>query len=414
MEQEILNHLNDPVSLEKLYRSNKSLFKESFLKLIPKIEGNTSTEFWKARLSYENSSISWGRKNELLYIVMACLFAGTIAKIPDLLSVSQDFFYPRNLGFIIFPVLTAYFAWKNQLSRQTVGFLAGLFSICVIYINLLPNNPESDTLILACIHLPVLLWFVLGFSFARAKSKSLSSRLEFFKFNGEAIVLCAILGIAGALLMGMTFGLFELIGINMEPIFEKYLIVFGLPAIPILATFFTQSNPQLVNKVTPIIAKLFSPAVLIMLIAYIFAIFYSGKDPYNDRDFLLLFNLLLIGVMALIFFSIAETTSKTNIRFDSWVLFLLSCVTIVVNGIALSAISFRISEWGFTPNRLAVLVANLLILVHLLLVTYQLSKTLREKATLDKIGTTVAKFIPVYIIWACIVVFVFPLVFEFM
>ncbi|MBN3518429.1 DUF4153 domain-containing protein [Algoriphagus lutimaris] len=414
MEQEILTHLNDPVSLEKLYRSNKSLFTESFLKLSPKIEQNSATEFWNARLNYESNAIYWGQKNEMLYIAIACLVAGLVAKLPDIISVSPDFFYPRNLGFIIFPVLTTYFAWRNQLSRQTVGVLAGIFSICIIYINLLPNNPESDTLILACIHLPLLLWYMLGISFVGNKSKSLQPRLEFLKFNGEVAVLCAVLGIAGALLMGMTFGLFELIGINLEPFFEKYLMVFGLPAIPILGTFLTQSNPQLVNKVTPIIAKLFSPAVLIMLLAYVIAIIYSGKDPYNDREFLLIFNLLLIGVMALIFFSIAETSHIEKITFDSWVLFLLSCLTIVVNGIALSAITFRISEWGFTPNRLTVLVANLLILIHLLLVAYQLSKALRQKAVLEDIGTTVAKFIPIYFIWACIVVFVFPLVFGFM
>ncbi|MEX2568811.1 MAG: hypothetical protein WD431_22910, partial [Cyclobacteriaceae bacterium] len=40
---------------------------------------------------------------------------------------------------------------------------------------------------------------------------------------------------------------------------------------------------------------------------------------------------------------------------ELWVLLLLSAVTIIVNGITLSAILFRISEWGITPNRAAVL-----------------------------------------------------------
>src|SRR5690606_10455512 len=108
----------------------------------------------------------------------------------------------------------------------------------------------------------------------------------------------------------------ELIGINIQQFFENYLVVFGLPAIPILATFLTHTNPQLVNKVSPIIAKLFSPAVLIMLLVYLAAIVYSGKDPYNDREFLLLFNSLLIGVMALIFFSVAEGTGNKKSSVD--------------------------------------------------------------------------------------------------
>src|SRR5690606_41200120 len=94
-----------------------------------------------------------------------------------------------------------------------------------------------------------------------------------------------------------------------------------------------------------------------MLVAYLVAIIYSGKDPYTDREFLLFFNLLLIGVMAIIFYSVAES-SGIKAKLQVWVLFLLSLLTIAVDGIALSAILFRITEWGITPNRAAVLGSN--------------------------------------------------------
>ncbi|MBN3583302.1 hypothetical protein JYB64_12960 [Algoriphagus aestuarii] len=413
MKEEILTQLDDPTALEKLYRSNKSQFKESLLEISKEGKSNPAIEFWTARLSYESNSISWGTKNELLYVALGCFIAGLIGKFPDIFSISPDFFLPRNIGFVVFPVLISYFAWKNQLSRQTFGYLAGIISICVIYINILPDNPDSDSIALACIHLPLLLWTILGVSFAGQNFKSIHSRLDFLRFNGEAAVMCAVIGIAGALLMAITFGLFELIGINMEPIFEKYILVFGLPSVPILAAFLTQTNPQLVNKVTPIIAKLFSPAVLIMLVIYLSAIIYSGKDPYNDREFLLIFNLLLIGVMALIFFSIAEHSGKGKLSLDTWILLLLSLVTIIVNGIALSAILFRISEWGITPNRLAVLGSNILMLVHLLIIAIKIFKTIKSKTQDLEVGKSIAFYIPVYAIWASIVVFIFPTIFGF-
>ncbi|MEN2280987.1 hypothetical protein AAGF08_02540 [Algoriphagus sp. SE2] len=413
MKDKILTHIDDPVSLEKLYRSNKSLFKESFSEISTQLQAKPVAEFWNARFSYESSSISWGEKNELFYVAIGCFIAGMIAKLPAIFSISEDFFFPRNIGFIVFPVLIAYFAWKNKLSKQAVGIFAGIISICIIYINVLPNNLESDTLTLACIHLPLLLWVVLGVSFAGKEFKKINPRLDFLRFNGEAAVMCAVIGIAGALLTAISFGLFELIGIDMEPIFENYIIVFGLPSVPILAAFLTQTNPQLVNKVTPIIAKLFSPAVLVMLTVYLSAIFYTGKDPYNDREFLLIFNLLLIGVMALIFFSIAEHSAKAKISLDIWVLMLLSLVTIIVNGIALSAILFRISEWGITPNRMAVLGSNILMLIHLLIITFKIFKTIKGKTKDLEVGKSIASFIPIYAIWAAFVVFIFPLLFNF-
>jgi hypothetical protein len=180
-----------------------------------------------------------------------------------------------------------------------------------------------------------------------------------------------------------------------------------------MGTYLIRNNPQLVGKVSPVIAKIFSPLVVVMLVIYLVAIVYSGKDPYNDRDFLLIFNALLIGVMAIIFFSIAETSKTPKSRIEVWVLFLLSVVTILVNGIALSAILFRISEWGITPNRAAVLGGNVLILINLLLVTAQLFRVLAKKAHITGVGKAIAFYLPIYSLWTIVVTFLFPLIFSY-
>jgi hypothetical protein len=88
-------------------------------------------------------------------------------------------------------------------------------------------------------------------------------------------------------------------------------------------------------------------------------------------------------------------------------------VTIIVNGIALSAILFRISAGGFTPNRVAVLGSNLLILINLLMVTTQLFKVLLKKENVSSVGKAIAFFLPIYCLWAMIVTFIFPLIFGF-
>lgn len=413
MRQEIITHIDDPAYLENLYRKNKSDFKEAFTAIYPEIAGSISARIWHERLNYESNAISWGTKSDLLFVVIACLFAGLIAKIPSFFSVSEDFFYPRNIGFIVLPFLTVFFSWKNKISDKMLTVIAAFTGTCLIYINLLPDNPDSDTLILACLHLPILLWILLGAAFSGRELRNFNKRLDFLRFNGDTLVMIAVLGIASGILTGITFGLFELIGINIQQFFEDYIVVFGLPAIPIVATLLTHTNPQLVNKVSPIIAKLFSPAVLIMLVVYLFAIVYSGKDPYNDREFLLLFNSLLIGVMALIFFSVAESTGKKKIGIDFWILLFLSIVTILVNGIALSAILFRISEWGITPNRMAVLGSNILMLIHLLMIGFKLFKTITRQLEAFEVGKTIVRYIPIYFLWAALVVFIFPLIFGF-
>jgi hypothetical protein len=286
--------------------------------------------------------------------------------------------------------------------------LAGL-----VFINTFPDVKSSDTLTLSCIHLALFLWSVLGFAFVGGKKDSDGKRLDFLKYNGDLVVMAALILISGGIMSAITVGLFSLIGFNIEEFYFKNIGVFGLAAVPIVGTYLIRTNPQLVGRVSPVIAKLFSPLVLVMLVVYLTAIIYSGKDPYNDREFLLMFNALLIGVLAIIFFSIAETAKTAKSYAGIWVLFLLSVVTIVVNGVALSAILFRISEWGFTPNRAAVLGSNILILINLLLITLQLFRVLSKKAELATVGKAIGFYLPVYFVWTIIVTFIFPLIFGF-
>lgn len=413
MHNEILSNMNNPCQLEKLYRSNSDEFKKEFSNLYPQVKGNISAEFWKERLSYDSDSISWGTKNEIGLVAILSLLAGIFIKFPSIFSIDEEFFYPRNTSIIVLTVLTAYFAKKNKLASNKIFMIAAMVLITMVYINLLPNNPESNTLILACIHLPLLLWGMFGLSFLGNEPREFLKRLEFLRFNGDLVVMSGLLLIAGGIMTGITFGLFELIGLKIQELYFQYVVIFGLPMVPIVASFLTQNNPQLVNKVSPVIAKLFSPLVLVMLVVYLFAIVILGKDPYNDREFLLIFNLLLVGVMALIFFSVAESANRQKNQFGTWVLLLLAVVTSLVNLIALSAIIYRISEWGISPNRIAVLGANILMFTHLMIVITNLYKSVFQKTELSEVGKSMVLYIPVYIVWAIVVVFFFPLVFGF-
>jgi len=413
MKEEILINLNDPRQLEKMYRNNRMSFKRAFSTLYPEVKGNTLADFWNVRLNYETEEISWGTRRELFLVIIASLLAGAIAKLPAFFQLNEEYFYSRNIGFVIFPVLSAYFAWKNKLSFDKIVFIAATTLFGLIFINSLPDVKTSDTLILSCIHLLLFLWSILGFAFIGEFRNNVEKRLGFLKYNGDLVVMTTLIVIAGAILSGVTIGLFSLIGFNIEEFYFKNIVIFLLPTAPILGTYLTQTNPQLVGKVSPVIAKIFSPLVLVMLVVYLVAMVYSGKDPYNDREFLMIFNALLIGVMAIIFFSVAETSKSTKSVTEIWILLLLSVVTVVVNSIALSAIVFRISEWGLTPNRAAVLGGNILILINLLLVIVQLFRGLSSKTNANGVGKTIAAYLPVYFIWTIIVTFIFPFIFGF-
>jgi hypothetical protein len=415
MKNLILSKLEQPVELEKLYRKNKSEFKASFNSVYSEIRGKGNADYWHARLNFESDPVQWGKISDWKFMLLLAAIAWPFAKIPFFFNIDEDIFYPRNLSFFIFPLVGAYFARLRRQSFKDLLVPCGIILISLIYINILPQSSTGDTLILACIHLPLLLWGVLGIIFTEKSPNAPLKRLGYLQFTVDAIIMGAVLVISGMLLSGVTIALFSLIGLNIEDIFFSNFGVFGLLLAPMIVSHLTQFNPQLVNKIPSIIAKIFSPLVLIMLVFYLGAILFAGKDPYNDREFLLIFNLLLIGVMGLIFYSLTESSGEKSSNTGKWILTLLSFATIIVNLVALSAIGFRISEWGFTPNRLAILGINVLMLIHLVIVFRKLILviTRKEDHSLNEVTLIVVRYLPIYLLWSALVVFLFPMVFAF-
>lgn len=412
--REILQlNLSDPTKLESLYRSDKSGFRKAFFELFPSKPADPIAICWYERLQEESTAISWGKGADLLVILIATILATSIAKIPDFFSLKPEEFFPRNISFIVLPVLTGYFMWLHQLKKQTILTVFFIFMACAVYINWLPGNFNNDTLILSCIHLPLVGWSLLGFIYSKGQLRDWRARPAFLRFNGDLIVMGSLIVSGVMLLTGITLGLFSLIGLSIEEFYTQWILIAELSASPLIATYIIRYNPQLVNKVSPVIARIFSPLVLVTLVAYLIGILIAGKDPYTDRDFLMLFNALLIGVLAIIFFSVVEMKRTTENKLSHWIIFLLALVTIVVNGIALSAIIYRIGSWGFTPNRLAVLGGNLLFFINLILLARQLFRQLRGQVATHSVEEVIARYLPVYFIWAVLVTFMFPLIFRF-
>lgn len=91
----------------------------------------------------------------------------------------------------------------------------------------------------------------------------------------------------------------------------------------------------------------------------------------------------------------------------------LVVVTILIDAIALSAILFRIASFGFTPNRVAVLGANLVIVVHLGMICGAYIGFLRQRTGFAAMRQAVGSYLPAYAAWAAIVAFLLPVIFRF-
>jgi hypothetical protein len=360
-----------------------------------------------------NNELDLGKKNEFVFIALAILIAGFIAKIPQLQGVREDLFYEKNVSFIFLPLLMIYFNWKNQLSWNYLIFPFVVISLSLVYVNILPNSEKSDSNSLIYFHLPILTWILLGFSFVGSGIANFKNGILFLRFTANLVVMSVIILLSGFLFMAMTMGLFKLIGIDTAYLVQHYVLIWGLPSIPLMASFIVTNNPQIVNKISPIIAKIFTPMVTLMLFLFLFGIIVTGKNPTQDREFLLILNALLVGVMALIIFSLQEMTKSGKQAIQLYTLLALSAITILINCLALYSILFRLVEFGFSANRVAVIGADIFIFTHLLLLTRKLILFNQSKVSVTEVENTAGNYLPVYFVWVSFVVFVLPFIFDF-
>ena len=418
MKISLKSNIRDPEMLEKLYREDKKAFKTEFDIIYPEIKETETAKFWKTRLEFDTSADI--RKTvtfpEVLTVIGICLFVAFLIKIPALFQIhySEETFYLKNASTIVFFGLTIYTILLRKINTPKYLILVFFaFLVPTVYVNLLPSDGCRASVNLVYIHLPLLMWFIFGVVFTQFDFSDLNKRIGFIRYNGDLAIIYALLAIAGGMLSAITIGLFSSIGVVIEELYAKNVIMTGAAATPVVGSYLIEKYPSMVSRTVPLIATLFSPMVLITLVIFLLTMLITGKDPYNDREFLLTFNLMLLGVMVIIIFSVSESSTIRHQRINLIVLFALSVITIIIDLIALSAIFYRLGEFGLTPNRLAVLVSNVLVLINLVLIMADFIRIAFKRRDFRMVEFTTVKFLPVYLVWIIIVVFGFPLFFGF-
>ena len=92
---------------------------------------------------------------------------------------------------------------------------------------------------------------------------------------------------------------------------------------------------------------------------------------------------------------------------------LLVLSALVVDIVALAAIAGRISEFGVSPNKLAALGENLVLLVSLSWSAWLYARFFTGRGSFSALERWQTAYLPVYAAWAAFVVVAFPPLFGF-
>lgn len=419
MKEQILKSANSPRDLEMLYRADSEGFAGSFREAFDEQPDSPVLQAWRERLFYEANDDEMPLKPHCspldiaLVVLLACV-AGTLAKLPQFVSgLDEEFFYSRNMASIVIGTLLFYFCFQVPRSRHATKVLSAWFVGAMLYLNLLPNEPHSQTIVLSCLHMPFFFWSLTGIAFLGSSWRRLAARMDYIRYNGELLIYTTIVLIGGVVLTGLTFALFSLIKVPVEEWYMRNIVVYGVVASPVVATLLVHKVVGDRFRIAPLLAKVFTPLFLVTVTAYLAAMAVKQRSPFTDREFLIAFNGLLLVVLGLSVFSISERKSKSTLSFVDVMNMGLVSVTLLIDIVALSAILFRLTSYGFTPNRITVLGANVLVFCHLAGILYYYVRFARGRVPFSGIEGWIARYLPVYTAWSLVVAVGLPLLLWF-
>ncbi len=358
-------------------------------------------------------------RKETAVVLALAVAAACAVKAPELFGVhlldghgKVMPFYQRNATFFVTPLLVVYFAWKRGMSAAAAASLAIPFAIAAVFANIYPFPAPSSTQNLTALHLPIALWFIVGAAYTGGRWLT-EGRMNFVRFSGELFIYYVLIALGGGVLTGFTVMMFDAIGIKADVLVGTWLVPCGAAGAVIIASWLVEAKQSVIENMAPVLTRVFTPMFTVILLAFLATMAWTGHAIDIKRDVLISFDLLLVLVVGLVLYAVSAREPHAPPDVFDGLQLLLVVSALAVDVLALAAIASRISEFGFTPNRVAALGENIILLVNLWRSGWLYLQFLRNRARFPVLERWQTDYLPVYSAWAAIVVILFPPLFSF-
>jgi hypothetical protein len=207
--------------------------------------------------------------------------------------------------------------------------------------------------------------------------------------------------------------MFRAIDVNADWLAQGWLIPCGAMGAVIVGSWLVEAKQSVVENMAPVLTRLFTPLFTVLLLAFLATMAWTGSPINVKREVLIGFDLLLVLVVGLVLYAVSARDPQAPPDLFDGLQFVLICSALAVDALALAAIAARISEFGFSPNRVAALGENLILLVNLAWSARLYLRFLRHNGPFGALERWQVAYLPVYSVWAAAVVVLFPPIFGY-
>ena len=355
-------------------------------------------------------------RTEFAVVIGLAVAAALAIKVPELFGyrlIDGDVAYARNLSLFVLPMLAGYFAWKRGLGGRESLWLVLPFVAAGVFANIFPFKRDAYTEALTAIHLPFAMWLVVGFAYVGGRWRSVERRTDFVRFSGELFIYYVLIALGGGVFSLLTWGMFEAIDLDVGDLIAEWVLPCGAMGAVLVGAWLVERRQSVMQNIAPMLARVFTPLFAVMLPIFLVAMILTGEWIDMDRDMLIGFDIMLALVLGLLLFSVSARDTQARPGIFDGLQLLLVAAAIAADLMALSAIVGRISEFGFTPNRTAALGGNLVLLGNLAWSAWLYTRFLSGRGEFSALVRWQVNYLPVYAVWAGVVVVFFPPLFGY-
>lgn len=317
-------------------------------------------------------------------------------------------------------------ATGNRRWRALAGVAAALAGVVVYVIFVYPlagPRPfQEQYLTLMAMHLPLLAWAGAGVFLAGLR-RNPANRFAFLIKSFEIFIMAGLFVIAGGLFTGVTFGLFGALNIEPPVLVQRLFIAGGGGLIPVLAVavLYNPAAPPReqafdagLSKLVALLLRLLLPLTLLVMLVYLGFIPFNFREPFENRDVLIIYNGMLFAVMALLVGATPVDRAELSPAVQIWLrrgIVAVAALALLISLYALAAIVYRTAMDRLTPNRLTFIgwnLVNLGLLGWLLIVQARAGK----EGWLAGLQRTFSRGAEVYTVWTLLVILALPWLFT--
>jgi len=350
---------------------------------------------------------------EALVFALAAAVTIQVARLAADFPDEEPTWLMRNIGLFVLPFLAGYFARRRRLDIRRWLLTAAPFVLVALVVNLYPYPAGSGTEILVALHLPVALWFVVAYPYMGGTIRSHERRMDFVRFTGEWAIYYVLIALGGGVLVLLTTLILGPIGPDLPEQVVAWVLPSGAAGAVIVAGWLVESKQRVVENMAPVLTMLFTPLFAVMLSVAAITYVVSGVAAAFDRELLGVFDALLVVVLGLVLYAMSARDPAQPPGLMDRVQLLTVASALVLDGMVLGAMLARIGDLGFTPNRVAALGLNMVLLVNLAGAAWLSTRFLTRRVAFHRLERWQTCYLPVFALWAATVVVVLPPLFAF-